>query len=224
LFLKKNVLITIQEDPLDDVMEPVRVRLRSGRGFARSRGNDYLAYALLDTVTDHFFPVLEAIGERMEEFEDRMLDKPSRELAMELHEVKRTLLQLRRSIWPVREVFSSLSRDESGLIAADTKVFVRDCYDHTIQIMDVVESYRDIASGLLELYLSSVSTRTNEIMRVLTVISSIFIPLTFMAGVYGMNFENMPELKTADGYFVLLGVMVATAIGMTAFFRRKGWI
>jgi magnesium transporter len=224
LFLKKNVLITIQEEPLHDALEPVRVRLRSGRGFARTRGHDYLAYALLDSVTDHFFPVLEFIGERLDGFEDRMLEKPSRTLAMELHEVKRTLLHLRRSIWPVREVFSGLGRDESGLISEDAKVFVRDCYDHTIQIMDVVESYRDIASGLLELYLSSVSTRTNEIMRVLTVISSIFIPLTFMAGVYGMNFENMPELKTADGYYILLSVMALTATAMALFFKRKGWL
>jgi magnesium transporter len=224
MFLKKNVLITIQEEPLHDALEPVRVRLRKGRGFARTRGHDYLAYALLDSVTDHFFPVLEFLGERLEEFEDRMLDKPARELAMELHEVKRTLLQLRRAIWPVREVFSGLGRDESGLVSEDAKVFVRDCYDHTIQIMDIVESYRDIASGLLELYLSSIGTRTNEVMRVLTVVSSIFIPLTFMAGIYGMNFENMPELKTAHGYFVLLCVMALSATGMVLFFRRKGWL
>jgi magnesium transporter len=223
MFLKKNVIITIQEEPLHDAFEPVRIRLRSGRGFARTRGHDYLAYALLDSVTDHYFPVLEFLGERLDDFEDRMLDKPSRLLAMELHDTKRTLLQLRRSIWPVREVFSGLGRDESGMITDDAKVFLRDCYDHTIQIMDVVESYRDIASGLLELYLSSVSTRTNEIMRVLTVISSIFIPLTFMAGIYGMNFENMPELKTAHGYFVLLSVMALVATSMALFFKRKGW-
>jgi magnesium transporter len=224
MFLKKNVLITIQEEPLHDAFEPVRARLRSGRGFARTRGHDYLAYALLDSVTDHYFPALEFIGEHLDDFEDRMLEKPSRDLAVELHEVKRTLLQLRRSIWPAREVFAALTRDESGLIIGDTKVFLRDCYDHTIQVMDVVESYRDIASGLLELYLSSISMRTNEVMRVLTVISSIFIPLTFLAGVYGMNFENMPELKTAHGYFVLLSVMALTATGMALFFKRKGWL
>jgi magnesium transporter len=223
LFLKKDVLITIQEEPLHDALEPVRVRLRAGRGFARARGHDYLAYALLDSITDYYFPVLEFMGERLEEFEDRMLDKPARELAMQLHGVKRTLLQLRRSIWPMREVLAELGRDESGLVSEDARVFLRDCYDHTIQIMDVVESYRDIAGGLLELYLSSVSTRTNEIMRVLTVISSIFIPLTFLAGIYGMNFENMPELKTEHGYFILLGVMAATGAVMAMFFKRKGW-
>jgi magnesium transporter len=230
MFLGKNFLITIQEEARRDVFEPVRGRLRDGKGFGRNRRHDYLAYALIDAVMDHFFPVLEEIGEAIEALEDELLDRPSRDCVGRLHELKRTLLMLRRSAWPEREVISGLSRDDSGLVTPETKLFLRDCYDHTIQIMDVIESYRDLATGLMDIYLSSLGIRTNEIMRVLTVVTTIFIPLTFIAGIYGMNFDtnaspyNMPELRHPFGYVICVGVMAVIAVGMLIIFRRKRWL
>jgi magnesium transporter len=224
IFLGRNFLITIQEEALRDVFDPVRARLRVGRGFIRTMRHDYLAYALLDAVVDHFFPVLEVLGERVENLEDRVIEHPTRESVVEIHDLKRQLLRLRRSAWPQREVVNALSRDESGLIHQETKAFLRDCYDHTIQIMDLIETYRDLTSGMMDLYLSSLGIRTNDIMRVLTVVTTIFIPLTFIVGVYGMNFENMPELKSRYGYFFVLGGMAAVAIGMLLFFKRKRWL
>ena len=234
MFLLKDLLITVQEEPLHDVFGPVRERIRSGRGFIRKSGADYLAYALLDAIVDHSFPILEELGESMEEIETQLLAEPSRTCVHALHTHRRTLMQLRRFVWPERDVVSALLHDESGLIAQPTKVFLRDCYDHTVQIMELVESYRDVAAGLLEMYLSSVSLKTNEIMRVLTVMSSIFIPLTFVAGVYGMNFSqspekgeltlNMPELYQPWGYPVCLGVMALIAIGQLLFFKRRKWL
>ncbi len=224
IFFGANFLITIQEEALHDVFDPVRVRLRNGRGYARTRGHDYLAYSLIDAGVDHFFPVLELLGDAVEELEDELLEHPSRESLIKLQELKRALLFLRRNAWPVRELVTSLTRDESGLIKPETKIFLRDCYDHTIQIMDVIEGYRDIATGMMDIYLSSLGMRTNEVMRVLTVVSTIFIPLTFIVGLYGMNFEYMPELKTRYGYPVTVGVMVLLAIGMLAVFRKKKWL
>jgi magnesium transporter len=224
MFLFNGLLITIQEDDQRDVFDPVRERLRVGRGWIRKLGSDYLAYALIDSIIDHCFPILECLGEALEELEDELLDKPNRACVGRLHEFRRTLVQLRRVIWPERDLINSLLHDESGLVSKQAKVFLRDAYDHAIRIMDLIESYRDIAAGLLELYLSAVSQRTNEIMRVLTVISAIFIPLTFVAGVYGMNFDNMPELRHPAGYFVCLAVMVSIAAFQIAFFKRKGWL
>ncbi|MCX6968043.1 MAG: magnesium/cobalt transporter CorA [Verrucomicrobia bacterium] len=224
LFFGKDFLISIQENPESDVFEPVRLRLRTGRGFARTRGHDYLAYALLDCVVDHFFPVLEALGERIELLEDELLDRPTRESLVQLHEIKRTLLQVRRNIWPVRELFTTLSRDESGLVTHETTIFLRDCHDHTIRLMDVIENYRDLTASMMDIYLSAVGMRTNEVMRVLTVVSTIFIPLTFIVGLYGMNFEFMPGLKSPWGFTVCVVGMVLLAAGMLAIFRHKKWI
>lgn len=223
MFLGKDFLITILEDP-GDVFEPVRERLRRGRGFARARGHDYLAYALLDAVVDHVFPVLESLGESLEDLEDELLERPTRACLLQLHDMKRTLLQLRRTAWPERELLNALVRDESGLITAETRVFLRDCYDHTIRSLEMIESYRELTAGLTDLYLSSVSHRTNEIVRVLTVVMAIFIPLTFVAGIYGMNFENMPELRQPWGYFACLVLMATIAGGLLVVFRKKGWI
>ena len=224
IFICGNVLITIQEDSVMDVFDPVRERIRAGGGNVRKMKADYLAYALLDAIVDHGFPVLEHIGEMLEEIEDEVLACPGKETVGQLHGLKRTLMQLRRFIWPERDVVSALLHSDSPFVQKETKVYLRDLYDHTVQIMDLIESYRDVATGLMEMYLSSVSLRTNEIMRVLTVISSIFIPLTFLAGVYGMNFENMPELKTRWGYFVCIGVMVIISVFQLIFFRRKKWL
>lgn len=232
MFLGKNLLITIQEESQFDVFTPVRERIRGGRGFIRKNGPDYLAYALLDAIIDHCFPLLESVGDALEELEDTVLERPRPAVVATIHEYRRMLLQLRRFVWPERDVVSALLHDETGLIHKDTKVFLRDCYDHTIQIMDLIESYRDVSSGLMELYLSAVGMRTNEIMRVLTVMSSIFIPLTFVAGLYGMNFDfdggkmplNMPELHQPHGYAVCVAVMLCIAVGQIIFFKRKKWL
>ncbi len=229
MFLGTSYIITIQEEHGEDSFEQVRARLRSGRGFARTRKADYLAYALLDGIIDHFFPVLEAIGDGIEELEEALLETPSKQTLRELYAAKRLLLQVRRASWPQREVLSLLMRDDTGQIGRETQIFLRDCYDHITQIIDIVESYRDLTAGLMDLYLSSVGVRTNEIMRVLTVVSTIFIPLTFLAGVYGMNFNtdspfNMPELGWRYGYiyfWVLSGVIAAITLFIV---KRKHWL
>lgn len=229
LFLGKNHLITLQEEAGRDVFEAVRARLRAGRGYARKMKADYLAYALLDAGVDQFFPILEAAGESIEEIEDELLSKPTKETLKKLYQGKRLLLQLRRAAWPQREIFNTLVRDDTSLICQETKVFLRDCYDHSTQIIDILENFRDLAAGLMDVYLSSLGFRTNEIMRILTVISAIFIPLTFIAGVYGMNFNtdhplNMPELNWPYGYVTCLGFMAVVALGMVVFFKRKHWL
>jgi magnesium transporter len=224
IFVCGNTLITIQEDSGMDVFDPVRQRIRAGGGNVRRLKADYLAYALLDAIVDHGFPVLEEIGEILQELEDTVLTSPSQEVIGQLHGLKRTLMQLRRFIWPERDVVSALLHSESPFIHAETKIYLRDLYDHTVQIMDLIESYRDVATSLMEMYLSTISMRTNEIVRVLTVISAIFIPLTFIAGVYGMNFQNMPELKTRAGYFVCLGAMALISTVQLIIFRRRKWL
>ena len=235
MFLGRNFLITVQEEPEYDVFEHVRDRLRSGRGTIRKSKADYLAYALLDSIIDHYYPVLEKIGADIDELESRLLKNPARDMVQKLHEHKRGLTQLRRFVWPMRDVVNALLHDHSIYVSKPTKVYLRDCYDHTVQLMDLVESYREVSAGLMELYHSSVGLRTNEVMRVLTVITSVFIPLTFIVGVYGMNFApetkggkplplNMPELYQPHGYVVVMGVMAAIAIFQLYLFRRMKWL
>lgn len=221
-FLSERWVITFQEVP-GDSFEAVRQRIRQGKGRLRALGADYLVYALIDALIDEFFPVLEAYGDRLEVLEDAVALDPTPESLRDLHAVKRELLLLRRIAWPEREVIHALQREEAGVIAAETKVFLRDVYDHTIQVIDMIETFRDLAGGLLDVYLSSVSNRMNEVMKVLTIIATIFIPLTFIAGVYGMNFRYMPELEWRWGYPFSLGLMAAVALGLVVFFRRKGW-
>ncbi len=231
-FLGKNMLITIQEEIGHDVFDPVRERIRGARGYIRKSKCDYLAYALIDSIIDHYYPVLEKLGDGIEDLEDEVLDHPTQACVSKIHGNKRTLMQLRRYVWPARDVITNLLHDESGLVLDSTKVFLRDCYDHNVQIMDLIETYRDVNSGLMELYLSSVGQRTNEIMRVLTVISAIFIPLTFVVGVYGMNFDNgdgsmpanMPELHMRYGYVgCWLGMLAIVAVQFMIF-KRKRWL
>ncbi len=224
MFLGKTFLITLQEEPECDVFEPVRLRIRSGKGRIRHAGPDYLAYALLDSIIDHYYPVLESIGTEIDTIEDELVDNPLVRPVGSLHEHKRTLTQIRRMVWPLRDVTNLLLHEDPGLIRPETKVYLRDCYDHTVQLMDVVESYRDVLSGLTEIHISSIGMRTNEIMRVLTVISSVFIPLTFIAGVYGMNFTHMPELSEPWGYGVCLAVMLLVGIGQFLFFKKRRWL
>lgn len=229
MYLGRGWVLTFEEIP-EDAFDLVRDRIRRGKGQIRSAGADYLAYAIVDAVVDHYFPVLEELGERIEAVEDELVADPTHDTLEKIHQLKRELLLLRRAAWPQREVISALGRGEAELVRRETRVFLRDCYDHTIQIMDIVETYRDLANSMMDLYLSSVSNRINEIMKVLTVIASIFIPLSFIAGVYGMNFNtkasplNMPELDWYWGYPVLWLLMIALAAGMLLYFRRKKWI
>lgn len=229
LFLGDYFVITIQEEVGHDVFDHVRARLRAGRGYARKMKSDYLAYALLDATVDQIFPVLESVGDSIEAVEEELLDKPTRASLKKLYEAKRLLLHLRRAAWPHREIFSTLIRDDSGLIGRETQIFLRDCYDHITQIIDIIESFRDLTAGLMDLYLSSLGFRTNEIMRVLTVVTVMFIPLTFFAGVYGMNFNtdlkwNMPELNWPFGYLFFWTVCLTTVAAMLLFFKRKKWL
>ncbi|MFO7767549.1 MAG: magnesium/cobalt transporter CorA [bacterium] len=221
--LGEDFLITFQERH-GDSFEPVRDRLRAGKGRIRRSGPGYLCYALLDAVVDHYFTLLEDIGEHLEQLEDELMSDPDQETVREIHRLKREILGLRRAVWPLREVMAGLERSETDLIADTTRTFLRDVYDHTIQVIDTVETFRDMLGGMLDLYLSSVSNRMNEVMKVLTIIATIFIPLTFLAGIYGMNFEYMPELGWRPAYFVLLGIMAVLGLVMVAFFRRKRWL
>jgi len=223
LILGPDYVISVQEFP-GDVFDPIRLRIRQAAGRIRSVGADYLVYSLLDLIVDHYFVVMEGIAFHIEAIEEAVLADPRPELQTEINALRREALFLRRSIWPLREVIASLLRDESPLVTDPTKVYLRDAYDHTIQVVDMIESFRDVLASLVDLYLSSLSHRMNEVMKVLTVIGSIFIPLTFLAGVYGMNFDVMPELHYANAYFILLGVMAAVALGMLALFRLRGWI
>ncbi len=224
----RDFVLTFQERP-GDCFEPVRQRLRHAKGRIRQLGPDYLAYALIDAAVDSYFPYLETLGEEVEELEDAVVKDPEPGHVERVHQVKRELLSLRRAVWPMREMLNALLRDEHEEISATTRTYLRDCYDHGIQLMDIVETYREIATGLLDVYLSSQSAKMNEIMKVLTVIATIFIPLGFVASVYGMNFDtsspwNMPELDWRYGYPAVLGLMAAIAFGLLWFFHRRGWL
>jgi magnesium transporter len=218
-----NFVLSFQEDG-SDVFGPIRERLRTGKGRIRSLGSDYLLYSLVDAIVDNYFTALEQLGERIERLEDELLANCRRETLHTIHGVKRELLFLRRSVWPLREVISGLTRGESSLIQPETRVYLRDVYDHTIQIMDTIETYRDMTASMLEIYLSSISNQMTAVMKVLTIITTIFMPLTFIAGVYGMNFEHMPELNWRWGYPFAVGVMLALGLGMLWFFKRKHWL
>lgn len=228
-FLGKDFLITFQERP-GDCFDPVRDRIRRAKGRVRRSGPDYLFYTLIDSIMDVYFPALERHGETLENLEDKVVEHPDSHDVCRLHDLKRDLLMLRRAIWPHREMVNHLIRDDHTLIAADTRPFLRDCYDHTIQLMDIVETYREIASGLLDVYISSVSAKLNEIMKVLTIIATVFMPLSFIASLYGMNFDrqaspwNMPELGWWFGYPFALILMLISAFGFIGYFFRKGWL
>jgi magnesium transporter len=221
--LHKNILISFQEKN-GDVFDGVRKRIHEGKGFIRKKRSDYLLYALIDSVVDHYFVILEALGERIEAIEMELLENPSKETLNKLHKVRRETLELRRSVYPLREVISKFEKIDESILHPDVRVFIRDLYDHTIQVIDTIEVMRESALALLDLYMNSVSNKMNEIMKVLTIMASIFIPLTFVAGVYGMNFDNMPELHWNYSYFVVWGVMILMVIGMLIYFKRKKWL
>ena len=219
----ERYVITFQEK-YGDVLDSVRKRLSMNQGIIRKRGADYLAYVIADTIIDGYFPVLEAIGDRLEFLETVVLENPSSEVLGQLNRLKNQLINLRRAVWPQREAINQLGRDNHGLVTDEVRVYLRDTRDHCIQTSEVLEMYREMATGLMNTYLSSVANRTNEVMKVLTIMSSIFIPLTFMAGIYGMNFEHMPELKYEYSYVILIIAMILVAAGMLFYFWRKGWI
>jgi magnesium transporter len=229
-FLGSDYVLTLQENYPGDSFEVVRTRLKSDVSLVRGQGADTLAYELIDSIIDSYFPILEEVGEDLENLETQILEDPSPHSVRRIHDIKRDLLQVRRAIWPLREVLNALIRDPSPLVTESTRLYLRDCYDHLVQVTDLVETYRELGSSLMDVYLSSLSNRMNEVMKVLTIITTIFVPLTFVAGVYGMNFNpekspwNMPELQKYFGYPVCLAVMLMIALAELAYFKWKGWI
>jgi magnesium transporter len=231
LFLRPGLVVSLQGGRPGDSLDPVRKRIKKGHGALRNSAADYLAYTLLDAVVDAYFPVLEEFGERLEKLEREVVEgRLARTLARRIHAAKHDLLTVRRALWPMRDALGTLLRDGAGQLSQETLIYLRDCYDHTIQLLEIVDSYREVTSNLMDMHLSSVSLRMNEVMKVLTVIATIFIPLTFIAGVYGMNFDaggspwNMPELRWRYGYPFALGLMAMTAAGLVLYFRAKGWL
>jgi len=218
-----NFVISFQER-IGDVFEPIRERIRNNKGRIRKMKADYLAYALVDSVVDSYFKILERFAERIESMEEELVSDPTEKTLQQIHTMKREVILLRKSVWPLREAVSALQRSESDLIGEVTSVYLRDVHDHTIQIIDTIESFRDMVSGMLDIYLSSISNKMNSVMKVLTIIATIFIPLTFVAGIYGMNFELMPELKWKYGYAAVWLVMLIIGATMVVYFRRKKWL
>jgi magnesium transporter len=223
IILGEGILISFQEIE-GDVFNGVRERIRKGRGRIRQSGCDYLAYSLLDAIVDNYFVVLGIFGNKIEMLDEELLENPSPETSRMIHEMKREMIYLRKQVWPLREVLGNLSKAGSGLVKESTVIYLRDVYDHTIQVMDTIESYRDILSGMMDNYLSAVSNKMNEVMKLLTIIATIFIPITFVVGVYGMNFQFMPELEWEWGYFMVLGFMFCVVVFMLICFKKKNWL
>ena len=223
IVLGSNFVISFQER-IGDVFEQIRDRLRNAKGRIRKMGPDYLSYSLIDAIVDSYFSILEKMGEKIEFLEEELVTDPTEQTLQQIHRLKREMIILRKSVWPLREVISGLQRTESALIKEPTSLYLRDVYDHTIQIIDTIESFRDMVSGMVDLYLSSLSNKMNSVMKVLTIIATIFIPLTFIAGIYGMNFKYMPELELRWGYGIALLAMVIVTVIMLIYFRRKKWL
>jgi len=224
LILGLNFVISFQEGKEGDVFDPVRERIRSGKGLIRKMGSDYLAYSLIDMIVDSYFLILERLGEKIELLEEELMKDPTHKTLQEIREFKNEMIFVRRVVWPLREVISGLERKESPLVKETTEIYLRDVYDHTVQVMDAIEVYREMLSGMLDIYLSSVSNRLNSVMKVLTIIATIFMPLTFIAGIYGMNFKYMPELEWRLGYLVVWLVFVIVGVSMLIYFKKKKWL
>jgi magnesium transporter len=223
LVLGANFLISFQEVQ-GDVFKTVRERIRKPKTRIRKAGCDYLSYALIDAIVDHYFVILESLGNKVENLEMELLDDPTRDTLETIHSLKQEMIYMRKHIWPIREIINTLVKTESSLIREQTHVYLRDVYDHTIQVIDTIESYRDILAGMLDIYLSTVSNKMNEVMKVLTIIATIFIPVTFVAGIYGMNFKFMPELEWRWGYVMVWAIIVVVAGIMIGFFKKKEWL
>ncbi|HNY76891.1 MAG: magnesium/cobalt transporter CorA [Sedimentisphaerales bacterium] len=223
LIIGPNFVLSFQET-VGDVFDYVRDRIRNAKGRIRKLGADFLAYSLVDAIVDGYFVILEKLGEKIENLEGELVREADQKTLQKIHSLKREMITLRRSIWPLRELIGSLQRSESALVAESTSLYLRDLYDHTVLIIDTIESFREMVSGMLDIYLSSLSNRTNAVMKVLTIIATLFIPLTFIAGVYGMNFEHMPELRWRYGYAAIWAVMIVVASIMLVYFRRRRWL
>ena len=219
-----NFVLSFQEGKEGDVFNPVRERIRGGKGLVRKMGSDYLAYSLIDTIVDNYFLVLERLGEKIELLEEELVAHPTTGTLQEIQKFKNEMIFVRRVVWPLREVLSGLGRKESPLIKETTEIYLRDVYDHSVQVMDTIEVYREMLSGMLDIYLSSVSNRLNSVMKVLTIIATIFMPLTFIAGIYGMNFKYMPEVEWRWGYPAVWLVVIVIGISMLIYFRKKKWL
>ena len=224
LILGNGYVVSFQERDDGDVFDPVRERIRQSKGRIRKLGADYLTYALIDVVVDNYFLVLEAFAEELDVLEEQLLDSPTRETLAEINTYKREMIFLRKLVWPLRDVISACYREEADLFSATTLTYLRDVHDHTVQVIDTIETFRELLTGMLDVYLSSISNKTNEVMKVLTIIATIFIPLTFIVGVYGMNFAYMPELAWRWGYPAVWGIMILVTVGLLAYFKRKDWL
>ena len=224
IVLMKGMVISFQEVHGGDAFDLIRNRLRTGKGRIRKMQADYLAYALIDAVVDYYFSILEKIGDKIELLEEDLISNPTKETMHELHAMKREMIFLRKAVWPIRELINNLERSETELITPSTDIYLRDLHDHAIRVIDTVETYRDLLSGMMDIYLSSVSNKMNEVMKVLTIITTIFVPVTFIAGVYGMNFDNMPELHSRWGYAATWAVMLSSIISLLIYFRKKKWM
>ncbi len=224
LVLVEETVITFQEPFGGDAFDVIRSRLRQNKGRVRKLGADYLFYCLIDAVVDSYFTIVEKIGDEVEAIEEEIMNNESKDSLKKLYELKRELIYLRKQVWPMRDMINNMIRSETDFITENTQIFVRDLLDHSTRIIDTVETYRDLLSGIMDVYLSNTSNRMNEVMKVLTIISTIFIPATFVVGVYGMNFDYMPELRTKYGYFIVWTVMIAIMAGQIIFFKRKKWL
>ena len=220
----RNYVISLQEGREGDLFDPLRERIRTGKGRIRKLGPDYLAYSLLDTIIDRYFLILEKFAEQIETLEEKLISDPGPETLRQIHHLKKEMISLRKSAWPLRELVYSLEKSDSDLIRPETKIFLRDIYDHAVHIIDSIETYREMLSSMLDIYLSSVSNRMNQVMKVLTIIATIFMPLTFLAGVYGMNFKFMPELGWRWGYPLVMLIMLGVGAVMLYFFKKKNWL
>lgn len=224
VILFEGMVISFQEAQGGDAFDLIRNRIRLGKGRIRKMGADYLAYALIDAVVDCYFGILEKIGDRIEILEEDLIEEPTKETMRQLHSMKREMIFLRKSVWPMRELINNMERSETELIKPSTDIYLRDVHDHTIRVIDTVETFRDLLSGMMDIYLSSVSNKMNEVMKVLTIITTVFVPVTFIAGVYGMNFEFMPELHSKWGYIGAWIIMLSIMISLLFYFRKKKWL
>jgi magnesium transporter len=224
IIMNKRTVISFQEADGGDVFDIIRSRIRQGKGRIRKAGADYLAYCMLDAVVDSYFAVLEKFGDEMEKMEDNLVNNPRQEMIRKLHDLKRQMIFIRKAVWPMRDMVNNIERSESELITPATMIYLRDAHDHIIRVIDTVETYRDLLSGMMDLYMTSVSNRMNEVMKTMTIITTIFVPLTFIVGVYGMNFDIMPELRTQFGYYLVWLVMIIIVVLLFIFFRVKKWL
>ncbi|MCD6018714.1 MAG: magnesium transport protein CorA [Bacteroidetes bacterium] len=224
IILCENTVISFQEPHNGDAFDIIRARLRQSKGRVRKLGPDYLAYALMDAVVDCYFMAIEMIGDKIEEIEEDIIDASDKKSLLQLYHLKREMIYLRKQVWPMRDMINNMIRSETTLINSTSDIYLRDLSDHVTRIIDTVETYRDLLSGIMDIYLSTNANKMNEVMKVLTIMSSIFIPVTFIAGVYGMNFDNMPELHTRNGYFITWGVMLTIIFGLMIYFKRKKWM